>query len=383
MEKKEMRNLLFLFTMAIVSLNAESIHKDFPGLFALVINVAQDDTLNVRKQSNYKAKKVGELPSGAFIGIEQCKTGKKSRWCRVYQLVQNYYSEDFQPGWVNARYLKFSNRGYVLIKGKKNCAYALKCNAGKCEIVDDYENDNVIDYKKTGFRTKWIEREYLRGESHFGVTPDNVDGYCNIGMFIEEYLKNAKSMITNDSYRKIDSKKISLSYPSFMYASIGTNENVTISHSMKLEHYSGSDMRDNRELLLQRTLFNYSFSVFDTLKKALLTTFPYYKNNELIEIMHYNSNTDWFTNVKSNTFVTTDNFYGKKAYRMMIGAEGSGILYHIYRQNGKVVLASTYFDSNPPIDPKNDKVIDGKWSLPDEEKIIKYLVSHLKVIVDK
>ena len=351
-----------------------------------MVNVAQNDTLNVRTEPNYKTKKVSELPPDARVGIEKCQKIKHSTWCRVYPLVQQWYEKfgnDSHKGWVNARYLQFSNRGYVLIKGKKNCAYALKCNAGKCEIVDDYENDNVIDYKKTGFRTKWIEREYLRGESHFGVTPDNVDGYCNTGIFIEEYLKNAKSMITNDSYTKIDSKKISLSYPSFMYASIGTNENVTISHSMKLEHYSGSDMRDDRELLLQRTLFNYSFSVFDTLKKALLTTFPYYKNNELIEIMHYDSNTDWFTNVKSNTSVTADNFYGKKAYRMMIGAEGSGILYHIYRQNGKVVLASTYFDSNPPIDPQNDKVIDGKWSLPDEAKIMKYVVSHLKVMVDK
>ncbi len=86
-----------------------------------MVNVAQNDTLNVRTEPNYKAKKISELPPEAYY--------------------------------------------------------------------------NVIDYKKTGFRTKWIEREYLRGESHFGVTPDNVDGYCNTGIFIEEYLKNTKSMI--------------------------------------------------------------------------------------------------------------------------------------------------------------------------------------------
>ena len=165
------------------------------ALFGTVVNVAQNDTLNVRTEPNYKAKKVSELPPEAYVGIEKCKKVKRSTWCRVYPLVQQWYEKfgnDSHIGWVNARYLKFSNRGYVLIKGKKNCAYALKCNAGKCEIVDDYENDNVIDYKKTGFRTKWIEREYLRGESHFGVTPDNVDGYCNTGMFIEDYLKKVK-----------------------------------------------------------------------------------------------------------------------------------------------------------------------------------------------
>ena len=153
------------------------------------MNVSKNDTLNVRKQSNYKSEKVGELPPDAYIGIEKCQKIKNSTWCRVYQLVQNYYSENFYPGWVNARYLKFSNRGYVIVKGKKNCAYCINCTDGKCEVVLDYEinKEHVI----VKLQTELIERNLLRGESSFGVTPDNVDGVCNTGMFIEDYLKKS------------------------------------------------------------------------------------------------------------------------------------------------------------------------------------------------
>jgi len=165
---------------------------DSTALFGSVTNVSKNDTLNVRSQANHKAKKVGEIPSGAGMGIEKCKNVKNSTWCRVYPLVQNWYenfSKEKNIGWVNARYLKFSNRGYVLIKGERNCAYALDCHKGKCEVVDDFSNESVMDYQKIGIKTKWVKREYLKGESNFGVTPDNVDGYCNNGVYIDEYLK--------------------------------------------------------------------------------------------------------------------------------------------------------------------------------------------------
>ncbi len=352
---------------------------DSTALFGSVTNVSKNDTLNVRSQANHKSKKVGELPFDAGMGIEKCKTVKSSTWCRVYPLVQNWYEnfwEEKNIGWVNARYLKFRNRGYVVVKGKQNCDYALKCDEGKCEVVFDYSYTLDATGNIVTLETKWVEREYLKGESGFGAVPENADGYCTQGNRIEDYLKKSK---LNHTYSEISSKRISLQYPAYMQAKKGANEDISISHSVKLEHYSGSDMRDDRDILFKCTLFNYNFRIFDTLKKALQTTFPHYKNSELIEMMHYNSNTDWFENIKSYGFVTSDNFYGKKAYRIMIGAEGSGILYHFYRQNGKIVLATTYFDSNPPIDPQNDKVIKGKWSLPDEDKIIKYLLVHLKV----
>lgn len=166
--------------------------SDSAALFGKVIHVAENDTLNVRAEPNQKANKIGEIPFDGYVGIETCKKIEKSQWCKVYFLVENYYEnfwKDKNIGWVNARYLQFSNHGYVIIKGKRNCAFSLKCIDDKCEVVDD---DHDIDYKRTGLKTKWIQREHLKGESNFGATPDNVDGYCNKGMFIDDYLENIK-----------------------------------------------------------------------------------------------------------------------------------------------------------------------------------------------
>ena len=161
------------------------------ALFGRVISIAQNDTLNVRIEPNYKSEKVAKIPFDAYIGVEKCQTVGSSTWCHVYPLVQ-YWHENFgaeDRGWVNAKYLKFSNRGYVIINGKRNCAYALKCTDDKCEVVDDFEKNNAIEYEKTGLHTRWVERKYLKGESNFGVTPDNVDGYCNNSIYIDDYLK--------------------------------------------------------------------------------------------------------------------------------------------------------------------------------------------------
>ena len=170
------------------------------ALFGKVINVTKNDTLNVRSQSNYEAKKVGEIPSGAYMGIEQCKTVMNSTWCRVYPLVQNFYEnfwEEKNIGWVNARYLKLSNRGYVNITGEeKNCFYSLKCrdtaNKKECLVVYDlkydYEKDKMIEMK-----SKWIERKKLKGESMFGAVSENREinpegGYCTKAKMIDNYL---------------------------------------------------------------------------------------------------------------------------------------------------------------------------------------------------
>ena len=177
--------------IAILSiLLSAGLWADSAALFGKVMNVSENDTLNVRSQPSYRAKKVAELPAEAYVGIEKCQKVKRSTWCRVYPLVQQWYEKfgnDSHIGWVNARYLKFNNRGYVLIKGKKNCAYCINCTDGKCEVVLDYEinKEHVI----VKLQTELIERNLLRGESSFGVTPDNVDGVCNTGMFIEDYLK--------------------------------------------------------------------------------------------------------------------------------------------------------------------------------------------------
>lgn len=174
-----------------------------PSLFGKVINVAEDDTLNVHKQSNYKSKKVAELPPKAYIGIEKCKKIQKTTWCRVYPMVQQWYEKfgnDSHKGWVNARYLKFNNRGYVIIDGKKNCDYVLRCKESKCEVVDRYEQEK--NYNVTSIKTKWIERDRLRGESNFGAISEDEDGFCNSRIFIEDYLKNNPNYFKNQDKEK-------------------------------------------------------------------------------------------------------------------------------------------------------------------------------------
>ncbi len=167
------------------------------ALFARVVNIDKDDRLNVRFKSNYKSKKVGAIPLNAYVGVEKCKNNKKTVWCHIYPLVQNWYDKfGFKnKGWVNAKYLKFENRGYVIIKGIRNCAYAIGCHNGKCEVVDNFKNANIEDYDKVGLNSIFIERAYLKGESNFGATPNNVDGFCNTGIFIDNYLKMSRNKI--------------------------------------------------------------------------------------------------------------------------------------------------------------------------------------------
>ncbi len=174
---------------------------DSTALFGFVTNVSENDTLNVRSQANYKAKKVGELPFDAGMGVDKCKTVGNSTWCRVYPLVQNFYEkfwEEKNIGWVNAHYLKFRNRGYVNIIGEgKDCFYAVECrsNASKkeCLVVYalnyDYEKETMIEMK-----SKWIERKKLKGESMFGAASENREinpegGYCTTGRMIDDYLQ--------------------------------------------------------------------------------------------------------------------------------------------------------------------------------------------------
>jgi len=158
-------------------------------LFGKVTGITEHDTLNVGSQPDYKSPNVAELPLDAYVGIEKCKKVNRSTWCRVYPLTQQWYEnfgDDSHSGWVNARHLQFSNRGYVIVQGKKNCAYSIKCTDGKCEVVLDYKTNKKHEIVK--LQTELIERNFLRGESGFGVTPDNEDGFCNSAMFIEDYL---------------------------------------------------------------------------------------------------------------------------------------------------------------------------------------------------
>jgi uncharacterized protein YraI len=111
---------------------AEDILSSLP-LFATVVGVAKNDSLNVRAEPDYRSAKVASLPNGGYVGVDRCLKKGASTWCRIHHLSQyDYegYGWDAPGGWVNAGYLHFGDRGYVLVDGKGNCDYVTGCQEG-------------------------------------------------------------------------------------------------------------------------------------------------------------------------------------------------------------------------------------------------------------
>ena len=173
--------ILFLYTSVSVYAN-NSLQN---ALFAKIIYVKQNDTLNVRAKADFKSKKITELDHDMVVGLSgTCKKISKSTWCKVYELAAYGGNKE---GWVNAYYLKPYSEGFVTVKGyEKNCQYALECanKEGKkqCLVILDLGKD-----------AKWIERNLLRGESQFGAAPEDMDGYCMRGEWLETYLEKNKN----------------------------------------------------------------------------------------------------------------------------------------------------------------------------------------------
>ena len=181
-----------VIVLIISVLRAENIQQNTP-LFATVKGIVSNDTLNVRIKADHRSKKVAKLPLDAYVGVDRCKKTGVSVWCKIHHIAQHDYEGygyDAPSGWVNAKYLTFYDRGYVLIDGKGKCDYAIGCKAGKCEIVSEYrqdENYNIVDIE-----TKWIGRNRLKAESNFGAAANEMDGYCTNGSYIEDYLQKKR-----------------------------------------------------------------------------------------------------------------------------------------------------------------------------------------------
>jgi hypothetical protein len=184
-----MKKIFVSFTILMTSLFSEN-----TALFATVNNVAKNDTLNVRTEANYKSEKVGEIPPEWHIGVTRCKKVNNATWCKVYPLIQVWADKfgDKDTGWVNAKYLKFYNKGYVTVSGKTNdCYYSMECKNSVCHVVVemqyDYEKKDMIEWK-----TEWIDRSKLNGESNFGAIDSSSEGYCTNAPIIEAYLKKLR-----------------------------------------------------------------------------------------------------------------------------------------------------------------------------------------------
>ena len=205
---------IVLFLAIVASLNAKVGYND--ALFGCVVGVNDWDTLNVRVSPNYKSKKIGLLPNDKCVGIDKCKKIDKSLWCKVHHMA-NYDFQKFEnnarSGWVNARYLKLSDNGYVLINGIANCYYIMDCKNGLCSLVTDYKQDKY--HNITSIETKKVKRSSLYAESRFGAMMD-CDGHCEVGNSIYYYLRrknqSSKSALSEFLDSITLSDKASISY---------------------------------------------------------------------------------------------------------------------------------------------------------------------------
>lgn len=334
-----MKKLLILF----IFLSGVSFANNAP-LFGIVKGVASNDALNIRAKPNYKSKKITSLPNGAYVGISRCKYIGHSKWCKIFHLTQRDYDgfgDNAHSGWVNAKFLKFSNRGYVIVNNKASCDYALRCNGNKCKVITDYsadKNGNTISLKSS-----WIDRSKLKASTSFGAIGKDGEGYCVSGNHIEEYLSKHKNHKGSKLYVKV---------PSYLHKKVLSNGSVAITKTMPLKHYSGCDERDNPPLL-------YRYSQID------------------LKITPYNSFANALKKISvSKKDLTKGRYFGLKGYKFVAGAEGCGVEYYIFQKHGKVILLENNFDYNPPRLP-NGRIGHYK-KLGNENRVIRNIVRSIK-----
>lgn len=198
--KKQMRIHLTRVCIGIIiygwvsTLSASNLYESESPLFAKVINVDQDDMLNIRKEPDYRAGKVGEAFPSSIVGVNVCQTNHNSTWCKITVLAS---FDEVETGWVNARFLdlegKHANRGYVKMVGRPNsCYYSIKCEereAGQMCMIANSSFSDPASRNASKASTEWVRRDQLIAGSAFDSAPDNYDGYCINGMIIDDYYK--------------------------------------------------------------------------------------------------------------------------------------------------------------------------------------------------
>ena len=208
-----MQKFLLIAIILSAYLNASNIF--YPGLFASVVNVAENDTLNVRARPDYHSKKTGALSPHdlLYVGVDHCKKIGKSTWCKIFHLdqIDNKKSTlDNISGWVNAHFLQFTNKGYVIIDDKSNCNYVLSCNTHRCKVVIDY----TIDPKTrnvTSLKTQWIDRKRLKASSHcISFNGTDASGYCKNGTHIKNPLKHKSKKAKHSEEDKVKQRALDI-----------------------------------------------------------------------------------------------------------------------------------------------------------------------------
>ncbi len=181
----------------LLSLTLDASESFYRGLFGTVVNLPPNDTLNVRESPDYRTKKVAQLPIDAMVGVDICqRVGRRATWCKVHYLPVYdydgmYWDDGVDEGWVNAKYLSFSNRGYVIVDHKPQCDYTLRCLSQVCDVAVDAKED--ASYNIVSLTIKKIARSRLYATSHFGAMDKDGEGYCIFGRKVEEYLRQKRT----------------------------------------------------------------------------------------------------------------------------------------------------------------------------------------------
>ncbi len=133
--------VIFFISVLLSIVFADEILK-YPPFSAVIKGVPESDVLNVRAKPDPHAKRIGYIGSWGVVDVIKCKgVSAESVWCKVELSQQDMQSSLPRSGWVNAKFLYGSYRGYVSINGKKDCYYSLGCFEGRCRVVTDVLGD--------------------------------------------------------------------------------------------------------------------------------------------------------------------------------------------------------------------------------------------------
>ncbi len=169
-----MKKMIFLIGLIVCLFGWDRFYPSFHGE---VVNISQKDILNIHSRPTYKSKKVGYLKPGEDVQIEYCLDSPKSTWCKIYPAVSINLGGSFsQPssGFVDAKFLKFKDNGYVNIKNRKSdCDYLIECKNDKCLILTyvglEWVKRSLIGVEK-GQKATSLPEEFEGGETDDSAT---------------------------------------------------------------------------------------------------------------------------------------------------------------------------------------------------------------------
>ncbi|MFZ7090834.1 SH3 domain-containing protein [Primorskyibacter sp. 2E233] len=157
--------------------------QDFPALYD-VVDVAQDDVLNVRREPNASSEIVGTL-SPSQAGVEVIKTDGAGKW--------GFVNLGEQSGWASLRYMQAVPDGYLPKWQALSCSgtepfWGLSIQQGQTATFDEFGDAKSYAIGNLTPASGRFWPYAIFGESG----PDRMSaviapGYCDDGMSDQEF----------------------------------------------------------------------------------------------------------------------------------------------------------------------------------------------------